>query len=222
MPMTRVLLAAAIAGLLALAVAPAGAQAPAGGGAEAQPVAAGEDWIGALSRDRFTDATWRMAAGRATGDRGNAYEMRMSCRRDGARRDLETEFVVFDAERKPLVPEWDIDRRSGAALRVLRWRLDRQPASTIRAAPTDSDNTARIEDWSWRKIEMGMRAEERARRANADRIAFLAALRRGQRLLLGDLVEGEIVEFALPGAAAGSACPLCEVIDDCLRANPQP
>lgn len=219
--MNRAMLVRAIACAFVLLAAPARAQAPAGGGSEPPPAAAA-DWIGAVTRDRFTDATWRMAAGRASGDRGNLYELRVSCRRDGARRDLETEFVVFDAERKPLVPEWDIDRRTGAALRMLRWRLDRQPASTIRAMPTDSDNAARIDDWSWRNIEMGMRAEERARRANADRIAFLAALRRGQRLLLGDLVEGEIVEFALPGAGADGACPLCEAIDDCLRAIPRP
>ena len=219
--MNPAILALAVGCAFALLAAPACAQAPAGGGAEA-PTAAAADWIGAVSRDRFTDATWRMAAGRASGDRGNLYEFRVSCRRDGARRDLETEFVVFDAERKPLVPEWEVDRRTGAALRQLRWRLDRQPASTIRAVPTDSDNAARIDDWSWRAVEVGMRAEERARRANMDRIAFLAALRRGQRLLVGDLVEGEVVEFALPGAAAGGDCPLCEAIDDCLRGAARP
>ena len=116
----------------------------------------------------------------------------------------------------------DAPQPAGAALRQLRWRLDRQPASTIRAVPTDSDNAARIDDWSWRAVEVGMRAEERARRANMDRIAFLAALRRGQRLLVGDLVEGEVVEFALPGAAAGGDCPLCEAIDDCLRGAARP
>ena len=217
------MVALAIACALALPAAHASAQAQAGGGAEAPPAAAaGADWIGAVTRDRFTDATWRMAAGRASGDRGNLYELRISCRRDGARRDLETEFVVFDAERKPLVPEWDIDRRTGAALRMLRWRLDRQPASTIRAVPTDSDNAARIDDWSWRAVEMGMRAEERGRRANMDRIAFLSALRGGQRLLVGDLVEGEVVEFPLPGAGAGGDCPLCEAIDDCLRGGARP
>lgn len=221
--MSRALVALAILCVFALPAAHASAQAQAGGGAEAPPAAAaGADWIGAVTRDRFTDATWRMAAGRASGDRGNLYELRISCRRDGARRDLETEFVVFDAERKPVVPEWDIDRRTGAALRMLRWRLDRQPASTIRAVPTDSDNAARIDDWSWRAVEMGMRAEERGRRANMDRIAFLSALRSGQRLLVGDLVEGEVVEFPLPGAGAGGDCPLCEAIDDCLRGGARP
>lgn len=215
--MKRVLLSMAAAALLAFSVQPAAPQASGASDASPQPTAAGEDWIGAVSRDRFTDATWRMAAGRATGDRGNLYELRVSCRRDGARRDLDFEFVVFDAERKPVQPEWDIDRRTGAALRSLRWRIDRQQASTVRASPAESDNALRIEDWSWPSVQAGLRAEERARQANASRLAFLSALRGGRHLLLGDIVEGEIVEFSLPGAAPGGPCPLCEAVDDCLR-----
>jgi hypothetical protein len=37
---------------------------------QAQPA---DEWVGALSTDRFTDARWRIAAGRGTGDRGNLY-----------------------------------------------------------------------------------------------------------------------------------------------------
>lgn len=184
--------------------------------AEDSPATLDEQWVGALSTDRFTDATWRIAAGRGTGDRGNIYELRISCRRDGARRDLETEIVLFGGDRAPLSPDWDIDRRTGASLRALRWRLDRQPAATTRAVPAESDNAARIDAWSWRGIETGLRREERARRENTDRLAFLTGLRRGTRLLIGDLVEGEAVEFALPRASAGGPCPLCVVIDECL------
>jgi len=87
MPLNRALRRiAGVAGLAALCGA---------GAVRAEDTPPTEDWIGAVSVDRFTDASWRIAAGRAQGDRGSVFELRLSCRRDGDRRDIAAEIFVF-------------------------------------------------------------------------------------------------------------------------------
>lgn len=205
----------AIAGIFAGAIAAsADRKTPAGGAGDRD-----DSWVGAQSVDRFTDASWTIAAGRGVGDKGNRYELRVSCRRNGDRRDLDVELVLFDADGRPLTPAWEIERRTGAEMRSLRWRLDGRPAARTAAYPTQTENAARLPDWSWQSVEMGLRIEERDRRSNTEKRRFLVGLREGDRLLLGDLVEGEAVEFRLPGSGKAGDCPLCETIDDCLAPN---
>jgi hypothetical protein len=208
MPLSRALRRiACVAGLAALCGA---------GAVRAEDTPPTEDWIGAVSVDRFTDASWRIAAGRAQGDRGSVFELRLSCRRDGDRRDIAAEIFVFGADAKPLDIAWDYARDTGRAQRRLRWRLDTQPAGEVLLTPAEFDNGGRIEAWSWARIEVAERSEERGKRANVVRQGFFSGLAGGRQLLIGDVVEGEVAAFRLPGGATAE-CPLCAVLDDCLR-----
>ena len=132
MPLSRALRRiACVAGLTGLCF---------GGAVRAADAPPPEDWIGAVSVDRFTDASWRIAAGRAQGDRGSLFELRLSCRRDGDRRDIAAEIFVFSADAKPLDIAWDYARDTG---RERQQGCDRHAAQRRRDASRRSPRHVR-------------------------------------------------------------------------------